>query len=71
MTRVVLRTLGPLIGAAAAVAAFGALGGLWGMIAGAGVFLAFSTLSEFYWRRGATREDIRRDLEDRVRNPPS
>lgn len=67
MSRAALRTLGPVVGA---VATFGSLGGAWGMVAAAGVFLAFATLSEFCWRRRATPEEMRADLEDRVRNPP-
>ncbi|WP_342360206.1 hypothetical protein [Terrarubrum flagellatum] len=36
-----------------------------------GVFLVGCWIAERIFRRLATPEDVRRDLEDRVRNPPS
>lgn len=53
-----------------AVAAFAAIGGLAGMAAGLGVFLLGTGLANAIWRRNATPEDIRREIEDRLRNPP-
>jgi hypothetical protein len=42
--------------------------GLWGFILGGAVFLGCAVVSDWVWRRRATPEEIRQDLEDRVRN---
>jgi hypothetical protein len=40
------------------------------MITGFGGFFACAAVSRQIWQRGASPEEIRRDLEDRVRSPP-
>jgi hypothetical protein len=71
MLRQWVRMIGPFLAAAGAVATTFALGGGWGgMAVGAATFLAISVVSERVWRAGASPEEIRRDLEDRLRNPP-
>ena len=55
-----------------AVFAWLRLGGGWSSwIALFVIFVVGSTLAEWIFRRLATAEAIRDDLEDRVRNPPS
>jgi len=55
-----------------AVFAWLRLGGGWSSwIALLVIFVVGSTLAEWAFRRLATAEAIRDDLEDRVRNPPS
>ncbi len=64
----------PLIGALVGIAGFFAamflIGGIAGMITGFCVFLACAAVSRQIWQRGASPEQIRRDLEDRVRSLP-
>lgn len=43
-----------------------AVGDWAGVAAGFGVFIAATRLAKEIWRRNATPEDIRRDLEDRA-----
>lgn len=63
------------VAAFAGVAIFLALsvtiGGADGLLAGFAGAGATWWLGERYWRRMATAEQRRADLEDRVRNPPS
>ena len=61
--------------AAAAVAAALAIMFTWptwpGLIAGAIAFVTATALGDMIFRRLATPEQIRAELEDRVRNPPA
>ena len=66
--RDVIRVAGPLVGAAGFVAAVSLFGGWWGLGAGGVIFLACTSIADLIWRRGASREEIRRDLEDRARD---
>jgi len=66
-----VRIAGPLIGVAGAVAIVAGVGANWGFLAGAAFFVAVTTITERFWRRRATADEIRTDLEDRVRNPPA
>ena len=63
-----IRLAGTIAGAALSVVAVFAVGGLWGYLAGAVVFFACATIADRIWRRSATSEEIRRDLEDRARD---
>jgi len=65
------RIAGPIIGAVAATRVFGKVGGGWGLVAGPATIIAVSSASESYWRKRASDEEIRKDLEDRARNPPA
>ncbi|MFO1118567.1 MAG: hypothetical protein U1E28_23105 [Beijerinckiaceae bacterium] len=67
----IVRIAGPLIGVTGAIAAFVVFGGAWGFFTGFAIFIAATTFSELYWQAGAEPDEIRKDLEDRVRNPPS
>jgi hypothetical protein len=68
MNRNLVRLAGPCLGAVCGVATMIMVSGWWGMILGGAVFLGFAAVSDWIWRRKATREEIRQDLEDRVRN---
>lgn len=46
------------------------IGGRAGLITALVALLAATTLAKQIWRRNATPEEIRRDLENRLRNPP-
>jgi hypothetical protein len=60
-----------LLACAAAALIFLAIKSPWmGALAALTVFAAGSGLAEAVFRRLASREEIRADLEDRVRNPP-
>jgi hypothetical protein len=63
-----VRFAGPIIGAACGVTAFVTVNGLWGYVAGGVVFFGCAAISEWIWRRKATPEDIRQDLESRARD---
>ena len=69
-----LNSMVPLIGALVGIAGFFAawflIGGIAGMITGFGVFFACAAVSRQIWQRAASPEEIRRDLEDRVRSLP-
>ena len=66
--RAVIPLIGALIGIAGFFAAMFLVGGIAGMMTGFCVFLACATVSWQIWQRGASPEEIRRELEDRVRN---
>ncbi len=66
----IVRIAGPLLGATGAVAAFWFFGGTWGFFTGFAIFIAATTFSALYWQAGAEPDEIRKDLENRVRNPP-
>ena len=57
--------------AAVAVLAWLKLGGWASWVALIVIFAIGSTVAEWIFRRLATPDTIRADLEDRVRNPPS
>jgi hypothetical protein len=61
-----IRIAGPVIGALGFVGAVQLVEGLWGYAVGGVIFLACASTSDRIWRRGASREEIRRDLEDRA-----
>lgn len=63
-----LRVLGPVFGVAGFFAAFLLIPGLWGYAVGFAVFFGCSAICDWIWRRNASHEEIRRDLEDRARN---
>ena len=63
-----VRLAGPRLGAVCGVATMMMVNGWGGMILGGAVFLGCAAASDWIWRRKATREEIRQDLEDRVRN---
>ena len=63
-----IRAVGPIVGAAGFVLAASLVPGLWGYAVGAAVFFACSLIADRIWRRRASPEEIRQDLEDRVRN---
>ena len=67
----IVRIAGPIIGLVGAGVAFWMIRSAWGLFTGGAIFIAASTFSEMFWRAGADPEEIRRDIEDRVRNPPS
>ena len=67
----IVRIAGPIIGAVGALAAFWTIRGAWGLFTGFAIFIAIAAFSELFWQAGADPDEIRRDLEDRVRNPPS
>jgi UDP-N-acetylmuramyl pentapeptide phosphotransferase/UDP-N-acetylglucosamine-1-phosphate transferase len=60
--------VGPVVGAAGFVAAVNLVDGLWGFAVGFAVFLGCSWICDRLWRRHASQQEIREDLEDRVRN---
>ncbi len=68
----IIRLAGPLIGAvlAVAVAAF-IEDATMALMIGAVIFLLCARIADVLWQRRASQEARRRDLEDRVRNPPS
>ena len=67
----IVRIAGPIIGVFGAVAAFWFIRGAWGFFTGFAIFVGCTTFSELFWQAGAEPEELRKDLEDRVRNPPS
>jgi hypothetical protein len=68
MSRNWIRLAGPCLGAVCGLATMVMVNGPWGFILGGAVFLGCAVVSDRIWRRRATREEIRQDLEDRVRN---
>ena len=65
-----LRIAVALVAALAAVLAFLALTGWTRWVVPVVIFVAGGALAEWLFRKYATPETIRADLEDRVRNPP-
>lgn len=63
-----VRLAGPLAGVAGALLVFAVLGGVAGLAVAAAIFLICCAISESWWRRRASREEIRQDLERRVRD---
>jgi hypothetical protein len=68
MNRNLVRLAGPLLGAVCGVAVISIVNDSWGLVAGGVVFLGCAAGSDWIWRRKATGEQIRQDLEDRTRN---
>ena len=71
MNVVGLRLVISLVSIAAALIAFMAIGNPWaatGVIVG--IFVLSAIIGRMIWDRFADAETKRRDLEDRVRNPP-
>ena len=68
MNRNLIRLSGAILGAIGGVAAMMAVDGAWGLVAGGIVFFGCAAASDWIWRRKATREEIRQDIEERVRN---
>jgi len=72
MSRNLVRLAGPILGAVCGVAVMALVNGSWdfpwGLIAGGVVFLGCAAGSDWIWRRKATGQEIRQDLEDRTRN---
>jgi uncharacterized protein (DUF697 family) len=66
--RDVIRVAGPVIGSLGFVVAASVVGGVWGYGVGGVVFFGCAWSSDLIWRRDASRDEIRRDLEDRARN---
>ncbi|HEX3537664.1 MAG TPA: hypothetical protein VHU15_12955 [Stellaceae bacterium] len=58
-----------LLGMVAAGAAFWGLVSGWGWLAAIAIFFAAGAVADLVFRRLASKETIRSDLEDRVRNP--
>ncbi|HEX3536144.1 MAG TPA: hypothetical protein VHU15_05205, partial [Stellaceae bacterium] len=56
-----------LLGMIAAGAAFWCLGSGWDWLAAIGIFFAAGAVADVAFRRLASKETIREDLEDRVR----
>lgn len=72
MTRpALLRLVAALAGVVIFLALFAAIGGMGGLLGGFAGAGAIWWLGERLWRRKATAEELRADLEDRVRNPPN
>jgi hypothetical protein len=63
-----IRVAGAIIGAIGFVVIVPLVEGLWGYAVGAIVFFGCVSISDRIWRNSASREDIRRDLEDRARD---
>ena len=59
---------GPLIGAACFVIAVTTLRGPWGFVSGFAAFFVCAMIADRVWRRRATHEEIRADLEARARD---
>ena len=68
MNRNLVRLAGPLLGAVCGVAVISIVNDSWGLVAGGIVFFGCAAASDWIWRRKATREEIRQDIEERVRN---
>jgi hypothetical protein len=66
--RNVVRLAGPIVGAAGFVVAVEVLRGLWGFSFGFAVFFACAWIADRVWRRSATPEEVREDLEARSRD---
>jgi hypothetical protein len=66
--RSVIRIAGPIIGAVGFVITVQLVRGLWGYAIGFVVFIACAWISDRMWRRSATPEEIRADLEARARD---
>ncbi|WFP73825.1 hypothetical protein [Mesorhizobium sp. WSM4906] len=60
-----------VVSAALAGLAFFALHSFWAWAAPIALFIAGSLLAEYAFGRLASPEEKQRDLEDRVRNPPT
>jgi hypothetical protein len=57
-----------ILGVIFGFAAMAIVNSLWGFILGVAVFFGCSAASDWIWRRNATPEEIRQDLESRTRN---
>jgi len=68
MNRNLVRLAGPILGAVGGVAVTAIVSGVWGLVAGGVVFLGCAAASDWIWRRKASHEEIRQDIEKRVRN---
>jgi hypothetical protein len=68
MNRNLIRLAGVIFGVVFGFAVMVIVGGLWGFIAGGAVLYGCSAASDWIWRRNATPEEIRQDLESRVRD---
>jgi hypothetical protein len=68
MNRSFIRLAGAILGAVCGVAAVVTVNGPWGYMAGGAAFFGCAAISEWIWRRKATQEEIRQDLESRVRD---
>jgi hypothetical protein len=68
MNRNLIRLAGAILGAVCGLAAVVTVNGLWGYIAGGVVFFGCAAISDWIWRRKATQEEIRQDLESRARD---
>ena len=66
-----VRLASAVTGVASFLALFALIGGAGGLLAGLAGAVAIWWLGERIWRRMATAEERRSDLEDRVQNPPS
>jgi hypothetical protein len=66
--RDIIRVAGPIIGAVGAVFASHRIGGAWGLVVGFVIFFLTSWIADCVWRRGASVEEIRKDLEARARD---
>jgi hypothetical protein len=68
MNRNLIRLAGVIIGVVFGLAAIFTVNGLWGFIVGGVVFFGCAAASDWIWRRNATPEKIRQDLENRARD---
>ena len=68
MSRNLIRLAGVIFGVVFGFAAMAIVNGLRGFIVGVVVFLGCSAASDWIWRRNATPEEIRQDLESRTRD---
>jgi F0F1-type ATP synthase assembly protein I len=63
-----VRVAGVVLGAVLGVTALMAINGPWGLVAGGAVFFGCAVASDRIWRRKATPEELRQELEDRARD---
>jgi hypothetical protein len=63
-----IRLAGVLLGVIVGLAAMVSINGLWGFVVGAILFFGCSIVSDRIWRRQASLEEIRQDLENRARD---
>ena len=68
MSRNLVRLAGVIFGVVFGFAAMAIVNGLWVFIVGGVVFFGCSAASDWIWRRKATPEEIRQDLESRTRD---
>jgi membrane protein implicated in regulation of membrane protease activity len=68
MNRNLIRLAGVIFGVVFGLAAMVTVNGLWGFIVGFVVFFGCAAASDWIWRRNATPEEIRQDLENRARD---